>query len=997
MPGRPELKIGKYEVQSELGMGGFGRVYKAFDPTVARPVAIKVLTALDSPDVVARIRNEAAATGNLHHPNIVTLYEFGMHEGSPYIVMEHLEGQDLQQMMAAGQPLSLLDKVRIMSQVGQALEYAHQKGVIHRDIKPANIRVLPGGNVKVMDFGIARLAHNNTERITQTGSMIGTILYMSPEQLRGQDADAQCDIFAYGLVFYELLSGKHPFQASSLASIIARITVEEPAALSEAAPGCPLALEHVIMHALQKHRDLRYQSLSDLLFDLNPVLLDLQAQRAAELIGEAHDLLSAGQPTEALRAVMHALNLDPSQADARKLREQIRRAEQQIPVQSRIEAVLKAAHDHTERGSIDEAIALLQLARSEYPDNPEITRRLEEAVHLAAAQARRVQEPSSKSAGFKADRTVVVDPKSTDLPPPPEESAGEPPRNFTAYFGKPESGDPLNASVTILSCPDPFREGQIVPVGLSRFQIGRGDDGDLSIPEDRTLSRRHALISWNGSGFSIRDLGSPNGTYLNGRRVPPDTDEPLFLNAEIRLSNTTRLRFRCDLSELPDFTGQRLADRYTLENCIRAGRKSAFYKGSDSRPVRKVAVKLLSPTLATYPGYLEQFEREAQTAADLSHPNICRIYEHGCAPLAFCRGETRPVHYLCMQMLDGGSLAARLDEPEHATATAVARWLDVVSDALNDAHRNGVVHAGLKPTSVVFSATGVPYVTDFAIAIRPRDAKRSQPLLGAPEYLAPEQWDGLAAGPESDQYSLACLCYRVLAGAVPFENQLDPRARTRNFDHGPVPADVQARKHGRPLLPLSISSVLARALSVRPGDRFPSIVDFALAFRRSLNEVPVPTRKIRVFVSYRRETDAGWAALFADKLSKQHGLDVFIDRRRVDSARQVPEKIESAIRECDFFVCLLARSTLESAWVREEIKIADAAGKPMIPVVHEGFRRPGAWPVPPWIKRLIPGGWQFHESTRRLMDAEEVRLFADYDEGAIEKLANMILSRPQKT
>jgi hypothetical protein len=183
---------------------------------------------------------------------------------------------------------------------------------------------------------------------------------------------------------------------------------------------------------------------------------------------------------------------------------------------------------------------------------------------------------------------------------------------------------------------------------------------------------------------------------------------------------------------------------------------------------------------------------------------------------------------------------------------------------------------------------------------------------------------------------------------------------------------------------------------VRPGDRFPSIADFALAFKRSLDKVSVPERRARVFVSYRRETDAGWAALFADKLSKQHGLDVFVDRQRVDSARQVPEKIESAIRDCDFFVCLLARSTLKSAWVREEIRIADAAGKPMIPVVHEGFRRPAPWPVPGWLKRVIPYDWQVPECFRRLMDAEEVRLFADYDEGAIEKLARMILSGPPK-
>ncbi len=246
----------------------------------------------------------------------------------------------------------------------------------------------------------------------------------------------------------------------------------------------------------------------------------------------------------------------------------------------------------------------------------------------------------------------------------------------------------------MVSCPDPFREGQTIAVRAPRFTIGRAES-DLSIPEDKTLSRSHAVISWNGTGFTIQDAGTPNGTYLNGTRLDPRHEVPLPLNAEIRLSISTRLRFRCEISELPDFTGQKLVNRYTLERCLRAGRKSALYEDSDTRLIRRVAVKLLSPSLATYPGYLEQFEREAQSAADLSHPNICRIYEHGRAPLTLRPGETRKVHFVCMQILDGGSLAQRLDAPDYITPDAVAAWLDVVSGALDDAHRNGVVHNGL--------------------------------------------------------------------------------------------------------------------------------------------------------------------------------------------------------------------------------------------------------------------------------------------------------------
>src|SRR5215471_1635011 len=171
MSGMPS-SIGRYRIDALLGTGGFGRVYKAFDPTVSRPVAIKLLTDV-GPDTLTRFQHEASATGNLHHPNIVTLYEYGQEAGSPYLVMEYLEGEDLQQIMAAGQPpLTLLGKVRIMHQAAEGLFAAHRNGVFHRDVKPSNIRVLPDGTVKVMDFGIALLAQESGKRLTQTGSLI---------------------------------------------------------------------------------------------------------------------------------------------------------------------------------------------------------------------------------------------------------------------------------------------------------------------------------------------------------------------------------------------------------------------------------------------------------------------------------------------------------------------------------------------------------------------------------------------------------------------------------------------------------------------------------------------------------------------------------------------------------------------------------------------------------------------------------------------------------
>ena len=190
MPQPMPAQIGRYRVKSELGRGGSGHVYCALDPTVGRLVAIKVLSEA-SQDLYSRFHNEASVAANLRHDNIVTVYEYGDYEGTPYLAMEYLEGEDLQQIISSKRPLSLLDKCRIMLQVAEGLDSAHRQGVIHRDIKPANIMVLPGGRVKIMDFGIARLTQNpDVTRLTQEGAIVGTFLYMAPERFAEVDATA---------------------------------------------------------------------------------------------------------------------------------------------------------------------------------------------------------------------------------------------------------------------------------------------------------------------------------------------------------------------------------------------------------------------------------------------------------------------------------------------------------------------------------------------------------------------------------------------------------------------------------------------------------------------------------------------------------------------------------------------------------------------------------------------------------------------------------------
>src|SRR4051794_3608841 len=194
--------FGKYRVIGELGSGGFGKVLKALNPAVGQVVAIKVLNARNDATMVKRFQAEATMSVNLHHKNIVTVFDFVEENGVEFLVMEYLDGKNLQTLIEEPAQLPILEKLTIMEQVAEGLHYAHLQGVVHRDVKPANIMRLADGGVKIMDFGIARLVQKNT-RLTQAGYIVGTPHYMAPEQFEMDHADAQSDIWAYGVVLYE--------------------------------------------------------------------------------------------------------------------------------------------------------------------------------------------------------------------------------------------------------------------------------------------------------------------------------------------------------------------------------------------------------------------------------------------------------------------------------------------------------------------------------------------------------------------------------------------------------------------------------------------------------------------------------------------------------------------------------------------------------------------------------------------------------------------------
>jgi tetratricopeptide (TPR) repeat protein len=293
-------RVGKYQILHEIGRGTMGRVFKAQDPVLGRFVAVKTLSySLGATEESRkRFHREAQAAAVLSHPNIVTVHDFGEEKGLIYMAMELLEGKDLRDALADGDLRTLDDKLRVMEQVMAGLSFAHSKGVIHRDLKPANIHIQPSGQVKIVDFGLARLS---TSEMTQDGIVLGTPNYMSPEQALGDKIDARSDVFAAGAVFYEALTGFKPFDAESTPGVLFQVVHKQPRPVREVVPEIPQILAEVVEKALIKDKHKRFQSARQMRAALSVARQALEAGRGpnATLAGESQ------------RALREALKIEP--------------------------------------------------------------------------------------------------------------------------------------------------------------------------------------------------------------------------------------------------------------------------------------------------------------------------------------------------------------------------------------------------------------------------------------------------------------------------------------------------------------------------------------------------------------------------------------------------------------------------------------------------------------------------------------------------------------
>jgi eukaryotic-like serine/threonine-protein kinase len=417
-------KLGKYEVLGELGHGAMGVVYRARDPVINRLVALKTITTglAEDPNLLQRFYREAQSAGGLQHPNIVTIYDMGDEQNLPYIAMELIEGESLEQIIAHRTALPVALKLTYALQACRAFDYAHKRGIIHRDIKPGNVMVNKESVVKVVDFGIARVLDTSK---TQTGMLIGTFAYMSPEQYHGEHADERSDIWSFGILLYELLCYQRPFTGENPASLMHSICQQDPRPLRELAPDCPPEMEAIISKLLRKSPQDRCQSMEDLLLELDPVYKELQTRSIAELIDRSRQLIDEGGFAQARELLRESLKVDSANTQARALLEKVNAELKRILIRPRAQQYVEKGNALLEEGRIQEARAEVENALqldSTFGSAQELQKRIQHELDRAQVVAewlqscrQRLAEGMPDEAETFLEKVLEVDPSNKQV------------------------------------------------------------------------------------------------------------------------------------------------------------------------------------------------------------------------------------------------------------------------------------------------------------------------------------------------------------------------------------------------------------------------------------------------------------------------------------------------------------------------------------------------------------------------------------------------------
>jgi serine/threonine protein kinase len=494
-------RIGRYAVTGRIGRGGMGMVYRGYDAGLDREVAVKTLSleATLEEEHRRRFEIEARAAAKLQHPNIVTVFELGDDRGVPFIAMELLPGADLETLLRSGEPLLLQEQLDIMIQVCRGLHFAHERKVVHRDIKPSNIRVLEDGTAKIMDFGIAKLAGSG---VTRSGMLIGTVHYMSPEQVLGKPLDGRSDIFSVGVILYELLSGKRPFTGESPTEVLYKIVHDATPVLPEGLGAQGAALQDVVARALAKDPDRRPAAAGRLADELSHVL-------AAHLRDTP-----AGAPTEIIESVSQSRRLLQEgrvEESMQRLREVTARHPQSIEARRALRWASREIAQREARPPAPDEFAELDAKFLSAPTRREPETVLQAAPAPAAAPAR-ARWADVKVLGALAAALlvlvagVVILRQPAREPPPVPAEATPAPTPVTVVSAEPRPPAPV-AQVPLAVVSDP--KGAAVSVD---GQTVRGTT-PLTVPVDPGLD--HRVVVWR-DGYASQELRTEAG------RVPPE-------------------------------------------------------------------------------------------------------------------------------------------------------------------------------------------------------------------------------------------------------------------------------------------------------------------------------------------------------------------------------------------------------------------------------------------------------------------------------------------
>lgn len=478
-------KIGKYEIVREIGLGGMGKVYEARDSVLGRIVAIKLMLEAQHLDeeMRARFYREAQAAGNLKHPNVVTIHDLAEENGVPYIVMEYLEGNDLKELLDKRESLSSTERLSVAAQVTKGLAYAHQNGIVHRDIKPDNIRVLEDGQAKIMDFGIA---HIPSSEITKSGLTVGTWDYMSPEQITGEKIDRRTDIWSLGVIIYEMLAARRPFECESVATLVYKIAHQEPPSFESLGVDVPGPLAAVVLKALARSPGDRYQDAGELGTDLERHVsalsteidhLHAEIERDVQKYSQlASALCLKKQFDEAATAARQAMILDPESADVKRVLEHVRQGLARARHEKQALRMAKQARDLTKRGRRNEALDRIAGALALAPMDSEVRKIHEEIVgRVQGSEKQTVQATRTEAASLSPNPPLLSPLKDPGLPESQKRSS----RNQQTK--KPQ----LNRPGRGVRCPCRVR--------LSRRHPLR--DRELGLSEARSDPRHGALLA----------------------------------------------------------------------------------------------------------------------------------------------------------------------------------------------------------------------------------------------------------------------------------------------------------------------------------------------------------------------------------------------------------------------------------------------------------------------------------------------------------------------